>query len=222
MVLWHGSQKIIEAPQFGLGKVHNDYGQGFYCTESLDLAREWACSGDADGFVNRYELDMTDLKVLDLLSPHYSVLHWIALLVEHRSFRKDTAIAVGACKYLHDHFLPDTDACDVIRGWCADDSNFSYARAFVYNTITVEQLGRAMKLGNLGEQIVLKSERAFKAIRFAGFERAPLALYGPLAKERDEAARAQYRELLAENPFEGIRIVDIVREEMMGDDLRLQ
>lgn len=222
MVLWHGSQKIIEAPQFGLGKVHNDYGQGFYCTESLDLAREWACSGDADGFVNRYELDMTDLKVLDLLSPHYSVLHWIALLVEHRSFRKDTAIAVGACKYLHDHFLPDTDACDVIRGWRADDSYFSYARAFVYNTITVEQLGRAMKLGNLGEQIVLKSECAFKAIRFAGFERAPLALYGPLAKERDEAARAQYRELLAENPFEGIRIVDIVREEMMGDDLRLQ
>lgn len=222
MVLWHGSQKIIEAPQFGLGKVHNDYGQGFYCTESLDLAREWACSGDADGFVNRYELDMTDLKVLDLLSPHYSVLHWIALLVEHRSFRKDTAIAVGACKYLHDHFLPDTDACDVIRGWRADDSYFSYARAFVYNTITVEQLGRAMKLCNLGEQIVLKSERAFKAIRFAGFERAPLALYGPLAKERDEAARAQYRELLAENPFEGIRIVDIVREEMMGDDLRLQ
>lgn len=222
MVLWHGSQKIIEAPQFGLGKVHNDYGQGFYSTESLDLAREWACSGDADGFVNRYELDMTDLKVLDLLSPHYSVLHWIALLVEHRSFRKDTAIAVGACKYLHDHFLPDTDACDVIRGWRADDSYFSYARAFVYNTITVEQLGRAMKLGNLGEQIVLKSERAFKAIRFAGFERAPLAMYGPLAKERDEAARAQYRELLAENPFEGIRIVDIVREEMMGDDLRLQ
>lgn len=222
MVLWHGSQKIIEVPQFGLGKVHNDYGQGFYCTESLDLAREWACSGDADGFANRYELDMADLNVLDLLSPHYSVLHWIALLVEHRSFRKDTAIAVGTCEYLHDHYLPSTEAYDVIRGWRADDSYFSYARAFVNNTITVEQLSRAMKLGNLGEQIVLKSERAFKNIRFARFERAPQALYGPLAKERDEAARAQYRELLAENPFEGIRIVDIVREGMMGDDLRLQ
>jgi hypothetical protein len=221
MELWHGSQKIIEAPQFGLGKVHNDYGQGFYCTESLDLARGWACSGDADGFANRYELDMADLKVLDLLSPHYSVLHWIALLIEHRSFRKDTAIAVGACKYLHDHFLPDTDACDVIRGWRADDSYFSYARAFVNNTITVEQLRRAMKLGNLGEQTVLKSEPAFKTIHYAGFERAPLALYGPLAKERDEAARAQYRELLAENPFEGIRIVDIVREGMTADGLRL-
>lgn len=222
MVLWHGSQKIVKVPQFGLGKVHNDYGLGFYCTESIDLAKEWACSGDADGFANRYELDMADLKVLDLLSPHYSVLHWIALLIEHRSFRKDTAIAVGACEYLHNHFLPDTDACDVIRGWRADDSYFSYARAFVNNTITVEQLGRAMKLGNLGEQVVLKSECAFKNIRFDGFERAPLAQYGPLAKERDEAARSQHRELLAENPFEGIRIVDIVREGMTADELRLQ
>ena len=222
MELWHGSQKIVEAPLFGVGKAHNDYGQGFYCAESLDLAKEWACSGDADGFANRYELDMADLRVLDLLSPHYSVLHWISLLVEHRSFRKDTPVAVGACEYLHDHFLPDTEACDVIRGWRADDSYFSYARAFVNNTITVEQLGRAIKLGNLGEQIVLKSERAFKSIRFAGFERAPQTQYGPLAKERDEAARAQYRALLAENPFEGIRIVDIVREGMTADDLRLQ
>ena len=79
-----------------------------------------------------------------------------------------------------------------------------------------------MRLGNLGEQFVLKSERAFKSIRFAGFERAPQALYGPLAKERDVAAREQYRELHAENPFEGIRIVDIIREGMTGDDPRLQ
>ena len=79
-----------------------------------------------------------------------------------------------------------------------------------------------MRLGNLGEHIVLKSERAFKSIRFAGFERAPQALYGPLTKERDEAARVQYRKLLAENPFEGIRIVDIIREGMTGDGPRLQ
>lgn len=90
------------------------------------------------------------------------------------------------------------------------------------NTITVDQLGRSMRLGNLGEQIVLKSERAFKSIRFAGFERAPQALYGPLAKERDVAARAQYRQPLAENPFEGIRIVDIIREGMTDDGPRLQ
>ena len=89
------------------------------------------------------------------------------------------------------------------------------------NTISVDQLGRSMRLGNLGEQIVLKSECAFKSIRFAGFERATQALYGPLVMERDEATRAQYRELLAESPFEGIRIVDIIREGMTGDGPRL-
>ena len=127
---------------------------------------------------------MTDLNILDLLSPQYSVIHWTALLIEHRSFRKDSAVAVGGgCEYLHVHFLPNTEAYDVIRGWCVDYSCFSYARAFVNNTITVEQLGRSVRLGNLGEQIMLKSERTFKNIRFAGFERAPQALYGPLAKE---------------------------------------
>lgn len=35
-------------------------------------------------------------------------------------------------------------------------------------------------------------------------------------------AGIEYRELLTENPFEGIRIVDIIREGMTGDDLRLQ
>lgn len=110
----------------------------------------------------------------------------------------------------------------MIRGWRADDSYFSYARAFVNNTITVDQLGQSMRLGNLGEQIMLKSERAFKSIRFAGFERSPQTLYGPLARERDEVARAQYRELLTENPFEGIHIVDIVREGMTENDPSLQ
>lgn len=31
--IYHGSPKVIEQPVFGEGKVHNDYGRGFYCTE---------------------------------------------------------------------------------------------------------------------------------------------------------------------------------------------
>ena len=40
MKIFHGSKKIIEKPQFGVGKIHNDYGRGFYCTESLEIAKE--------------------------------------------------------------------------------------------------------------------------------------------------------------------------------------
>ena len=40
ITLYHGSEKIVERPMFGEGKIHNDYGRGFYCTEHLELAKE--------------------------------------------------------------------------------------------------------------------------------------------------------------------------------------
>ena len=43
-ILYHGSLEIISTPMYGQGKVYNDYGQGFYCTESLELAKEWSCA----------------------------------------------------------------------------------------------------------------------------------------------------------------------------------
>ena len=46
--LFHGSDHIIETPIYGVGKKHNDYGQGFYCTEDIALAKEWAVSEEKD------------------------------------------------------------------------------------------------------------------------------------------------------------------------------
>ena len=57
VTLYHGSEQIIEEPTFGKGKANNDFGQGFYCTENEDLAKEWAVSSLRSGFVNRYTLD---------------------------------------------------------------------------------------------------------------------------------------------------------------------
>ena len=62
MTVFHGSTQIIEVPTFGEGRKNNDFGQGFYCTESNDLAKEWAVSSLCDGFSNRYTLDTTYLK----------------------------------------------------------------------------------------------------------------------------------------------------------------
>ena len=43
--LWHGSSRVIKHPEYGLGKPNNDYGRGFYCTRSVEPAKEWACRG---------------------------------------------------------------------------------------------------------------------------------------------------------------------------------
>ena len=57
LVLLHGSDHIIEKPDLLHGHDHNDYGRGFYCTTDLQLAGEWACKQNNDGFINRICID---------------------------------------------------------------------------------------------------------------------------------------------------------------------
>ena len=104
ITIYHGSPQIVDTPAFGLGRKHNDFGQGFYCTESSELAKEWAVSSLRDGFSNRYTLDMEYLRILKLNSPDYTILNWMAVLVEHRLFSIRTPIARRAKQYLIENF----------------------------------------------------------------------------------------------------------------------
>ncbi len=188
IILYHGSSKKIEVPIYGEGKEYNDYGRGFYCTEHLELAKEWACTELSDGYANQYELDLDGLKILNL-SKKYTILHWLTLLLEHRIFQVSSPIMKNGIIYLKENFHIDIDEYDVIVGYRADDSYFSFARAFVNNTISLEQLSFAMKLGKLGEQYVLKSEKAFSAIHFIDAIPASNKKYFVKRKQRDDAAR---------------------------------
>ena len=170
MIVYHGSERIITQPIFHGGKKSNDYGHGFYTTESQDLAKEWACAKNTDGYANKYELDMTGLSILNLNSEKYNILNWLALLTHYRSYWQNGSIAEEAKKYLQEHFFVDPSPYDIIIGYRADDSYFSFAQDFVAGTISLRKLSEAMRLGKLGEQIVLKSEKSYKHIRFLGAE----------------------------------------------------
>ena len=222
MILYHGAPEIVRKPEYGKGKPYNDYGRGFYCTENLDLAREWACGENTDGFVNRYEIDPAELKILRLSSGDYTILHWLALLMKYRRIRISGPIMRQGMEWLTAHFLPEIDRFDAIIGYRADDSYFSFARAFVNNEISLRQLSYAMKLGELGEQFVLKSEKAFSVIRFIASEEVSNATYFPRRKQRDDAARAAFREELDRDDLNGLFIRDIIRERILPDDPRLR
>ena len=220
ITLFHGSEKVIEVPSFGEGKRNNDFGLGFYCTEAENLAKEWAVSSLRDGFCNRYTLDTEYMKILNLNSPDYTILNWIAVLVEHRLFSIRTPIARRAKKYLIDNFGINVNAFDIVTGYRADDSYFDYAESFLNNAISVEQLAAAMKLGKLGEQIVLKSQFAFSRIRFEGFDVAEKEEFYVLRKARDDEANRLYLELLEEES-DGLYIQDIIRGGITNDDSRI-
>lgn len=220
ITIYHGSEKNIEHPVWGEGRKNNDFGLGFYCTASEELAKEWAVSSLCDGFANRYTLDTEYLKILNLNSPDYTILNWIAVLVEHRLFSIKTPVARRAKRYLIDNFSINVNAFDLITGYRADDSYFDYAESFLNNGISVEQLARAMQLGKLGEQIVIKSKYAFSLLKYEGFDVALKDQYYVLRKSRNDEANQLYLEMLEEES-DGLYIQDIIRGGIQNDDPRI-
>ena len=210
--IYHGSPKVIEQPVFGAGKVHNDYGRGFYCTEHADLAKEWACSSDSDGYANHYQLETKGLTVLNLNTPEYNILNWLAILLENRKFNVAEGLPQRARTYILENFKVDYKKYDIIIGYRANDSYFSYAGDFVNGTLSLSDLSEAMRLGKLGEQVVLKSKKAFDALTFVEAIKAPRKEYFAKYRQRDEEARGKYRQIAAKPMAENeIYVIDIIR-----------
>ena len=220
ITIYYGSEKNVEQPIFGEGKKNNDFGLGFYCTASEALAKEWAVSSLCDGFSNCYTLDTEYLNILKLNSSDYTILNWIAVLVEHRLFSIKTPVARRAKQYLIDNFSVNVNAYDLIIGYRADDSYFDYAESFLNNAISVEQLAHAMRLGKLGEQIVVKSKFAFSMLKYQGFDVAEKDQYYVLRKSRNDEANQLYLRMLEEES-DGLYIQDIMRGGIKNDDPRI-
>ena len=226
MVIYHGSQQIVQVPTYGMGKVDNDYGRGFYCTESLELAKEWACPLDKDGYANKYSLDLEDLSVLYLNSNEYHILNWLALLLKNRqiSLGQNKRIGLQGRDYLIENFAPDITGYDVIVGYRADDRYFAFAKDFVQNGISISQLSFAMKLGELGEQVVLISPKAFRKIHFEGFEVSDGSIYYRKRIEREKRANEAFNRMHQDEltDINGLFMRDIIREGVKNDDPRLR
>lgn len=222
-ILYHGSQNFIRVPVYGQGNPHNDYGLGFYCTESPELAKEWACTETNSGYANAYDFDADGLSVLNLQNGEYNILNWLAVLLENRVFRISAGIAEEGREFLLRRFLPKYRSFDVMIGYRADDSYFSFANAFLNNTLSLRQLEKAMMLGKLGEQVVLRSRKAFEKIAFREAIVAEKEIYYPRKNNRDAKAREAYRkERGNRRAADEIYLVDILREEWDSHDARLR
>ena len=223
MILYHGSKDIIEKPIYGQGKKYNDYGLGFYCTDNIELAKEWGTSFERSGYANRYQIDCTELKILDLNDDKYCILHWLAILLSNREFDTPAGLALEAKEFLKKNFMLDYKEYDIIKGYRADDSYFSFAQDFINGTVSYRQLNNAMYLGKLGIQYVLKSKEAFNRIVFDGYEEAEYKEWYAKKMKRDKSARREYFDVERNRRQRGdIYITQILDEEMSPDDKRLR
>lgn len=197
IILYHGSPNKVVVPQFGFGEGKHDYGKGFYLTENIELAKEWAvCRPDeTNGWVHKYELETDDLRILDF--QEYNILSWLAELMKHRDASDSRRYKVLSKKFIAEYGI-DTSEYDVVKGWRANASYFYIAKEFVRDNIDIEILEELLSLGGLGIQYCIKSELAYSKLTEVddGLISVDYSEFNEKYNERDIIARKKMRELV--------------------------
>ncbi len=197
IILYHGTPDKNVIPTFGLGDDKHDYGRGFYLSEDIELAKEWAVCrpNETNGWVHKYELQTKGLKILDFQEK--DVLAWLAELMKHRNADDSKRYRVLSVKFIEKYGI-DTSKYDIIKGWRANASYFYIAKEFVRDNIDMDILEELLSLGSLGIQYCIKTEKAYSNLR-----EVPDSLiavdyeeFNAKYNERDAAARKNMRELV--------------------------
>jgi len=216
ITLYHGSKDIIEKPIHGRGFKYNDFGPGFYCSKELDIAKESAVDLKRNGYVNIYKMHYNNLLILDLF--RFSMIHWLVILLRNRELDLLSPFAAEAKAYILRHFTLGIESYDVVIGFRADGSYFSYAQDFLNGEISYRQFCKSIYLGDLGRQVVIKSKRAINRLVFTGYEEAKAAKWYERKVERDQEARREYYKVRSKREWRDIYIHDIIMEEMKPGD----
>lgn len=209
MILYYGADRKLEKPLYNHGRADNDYGYGFYLTDEKDKAILWASQYE-DGYLIKYSVDLKDLKILYLnTNKEEEILLWLSILVNKRFSKEKYEKYKTTIDWLNQHYYVDLDDYDVIVGYRADDSYFLYSQDFVANELSIEALSKAMKLGQLGLQYCLKSEKAFRKIKTLEYTKIE---YSDQYKLFREEIKEEYRLTKKNDDIHNTRILDIMRK----------
>lgn len=148
MIVYHGSENKIEKPIHKGSRQGTDFGSGFYCTENLLMAKSW-CGLRNGQYINKYDLDMTGLKIKE----YHLDLEWLLFVCYNRS-NLDVEI--------------DNRDYDVIIGPTADDKLYRTVQNFLDNTYSVDETLNILSCMNIDRQINIVSEKALDNLKFLG------------------------------------------------------
>lgn len=215
ITLFHGTPNKIVVPEYGKGEEKHDYGKGFYLTESIDLAKEWAVCrpNEENGFVHQYELETDELKILSFQEE--GVLAWLAELMKHRDASDSRRYRMLSKKFI-DRYGVNTDKYDVIKGWRANASYFYIAKEFVRDNIDMDILEELLSLGGLGIQYCIKSELAFSKLHEVenGLQTVKYDEFNEKYNQRDITARQKMYELVDSDANRVTKVFSTLFEEL--------
>ena len=157
MILYHGSNLIVDKPRILTPNRYLDFGAGFYTTSNFLQAKNFADKvkarkGEGESIVSKYEFDEDSMKKLNVLAFDSANEAWLDFVSDHRS-----GVYHGK-EY------------DLICGPVANDDIFRTFLLYSTGVLSKEQTLEALKIKKLYNQYVFANDRALQYLKFIGVE----------------------------------------------------
>ena len=114
MILYHGSNDIVEYPEIRKARFNKDFYYGFYCTKYPKQAERWATRYGKKGYINKY--DYTPKSDLNYMIFEKMTEEWLDFVVNCRDGKSH--------KY------------DIVEVPMADDTIYNYIQNFIDGKIS--------------------------------------------------------------------------------------
>ena len=154
MILYHGSNTVVEQPKLLVQNRFLDFGIGFYTTENKEQAVSFANKvyrrrQDGRPIVSIYEMDesaaFSSCNLLRFAEPDET---WLDFVYKNR-----TGTYSGK-------------SYELIYGPVADDDVYETFMLYASGTLTREETLKRLKIKRLFNQLVFSSERAISFLKF--------------------------------------------------------
>ena len=151
MLLYHGSNMLVNKPEIIESERTLDFGKGFYLTTSLEQAKKWAIlttSRRKEGTptVSVFEIqDKVDLKVLKFNGPDKAWLEFVTSNRKNKNYKDDY---------------------DLIIGPVANDNTMPVINLYINGVYNEEEALKRLLPQKLKDQVVFKNDRALKYLDF--------------------------------------------------------
>lgn len=144
IIIFHGSNVLVEKPQIIVSGFYKDFGYGFYCTSIEKQARKWALTKKGESIVSVFSYQ--EDKTLRIKSFPKMTDEWLDFVVDCRRGIK------------HEY--------DIVEGPMADDQIWDYVEDFMEGAITREAFWVLAKFKYPTHQIVFCTQESLRTLKF--------------------------------------------------------
>ena len=157
MILYHGSNVVVEQPEVNASRRALDFGAGFYLTSNRDQAERWAQavarrrqSGSA--ILNCFEFDEIKIGLWKVLKFDGPNADWLDFVVSNRKG------------------VFESSAFDIVIGPVANDSTMPVIDDYMDGRYTKEEAIVRLLPQKLTDQYAFVSEKSLTALSYSGSE----------------------------------------------------